>query len=91
MLIFSEAIKAGAGNIVISNGTDDVRTISVIDSSQVSIAFNSPNLNPVTDFLAGITYHVEIALGVIKDMANNNFAGISGFTAFDFTTAAFIG
>lgn len=85
ILTFSENVKAGSGNIVISNGTD-TRTISVTDSSQVTISGNTVTINPTTNLTEGATYHITIASGVIKDMAGNNYAGISDATTLNFTT-----
>ncbi|MCK9453460.1 MAG: Ig-like domain-containing protein, partial [Bacteroidales bacterium] len=85
ILTFSENVQAGSGNIVISNGTD-TRTISVTDSSQVTISGNTVTINPTTDLTEGTTYHITMASGVIKDMAGNNYAGISDTTTLNFTT-----
>jgi hypothetical protein len=85
ILTFSENIQAGSGNIVISNGTD-TRTISVTDSSQVTISGKTVTINPTTDLTEGATYHITIASGVILDSAGNPYAGISDATTLNFTT-----
>jgi VCBS repeat-containing protein len=85
VLTFSEAVQAGTGNIVISNGTDDIRTINVTDS-QVTISGSTVTINPTNDLQAGSSYHVQIDNGAIKDMAGNGYAGISNTAALDFTT-----
>ncbi len=86
-LVFNETIRAGAGDIVISNGKD-IRTISIADKSQVTINGNTVNINPKADLLAGGNYNVQLSTGVILDKAGNTFAGISNATTFDFTTKA---
>jgi VCBS repeat-containing protein len=85
VLTFSEAVQAGTGNIVISNGTD-TRTISVTDATQVSISGSSVTMNPTADLHGSSSYHVQMASGVIKDLAGNSFAGISDATTLNFGT-----
>src|SRR5262249_31810214 len=74
--------------IVITNGTDDTRSISVTDATQITISGNSVTINPTTDLHANTAYHVEIAATAITDLAGNNYAGISDATTLNFTTAA---
>ena len=84
VLTFSEAVQASTGNIVISNGTD-TRPIAV-GNSQVSIVGNTVTINPTDDLTAGTTYSVQIASGVLKDLAGNSYAGLSDSTTLDFST-----
>ena len=85
MLTFSEAVQAGTGNIVISNGTD-IRTISVTDATQVSINGSTVTINPAVDLNPDASYNVQMASGVIKDMAGNLYAGISDASTLNFGT-----
>lgn len=91
VLNFSETVKAGAGNIVITNPNDatDTRTISITDTTQVTFSGSSVTVNPTADFKSGVNYVVTIGSGVIKDVAGNNFAGVSG-TSLDFTTVGVV-
>ncbi len=84
VLTFNEPVQAGSGSIVISSGTD-TRTIAVTDS-QVTIAGSTVTINPTNDLQPGAAYSVQMASGVLKDMANNAFAGISGSGTYNFTT-----
>src|SRR6185369_14328188 len=86
VLTFSEAVKAGSGSIVLSNGTD-TRTIAIGDASQVTISGNLVTLNPSSDLDANTTYSIRLAGGVITDLAGNAYAGISDTTTLNFTTA----
>ncbi|MEI6638709.1 MAG: Ig-like domain-containing protein [Chlorobium sp.] len=86
VLTFSEAVKAGTGNIVISNGNGDVRTISVNDSSQVTINGSTLTINPTADLSSGSNYNAQLAAGVIKDLGGNAFAGLNDSTALNFYT-----
>ncbi|MFZ4382831.1 MAG: Ig-like domain-containing protein, partial [Sandarakinorhabdus sp.] len=85
VLRFSEDIVAGTGSFTLSNGTD-VRTIAVGDA-QVSISGNTLTINPTTDLVGGTTYALTAGSGIVKDAANNNFAGIAA-GVLDFATLA---
>jgi VCBS repeat-containing protein len=87
VLTFDEAVAAGTGNIVISNGAGDTRTISINDASQVTISGNTVTVNPTADLTAGASYDVTMASGVITDAAGNAFGGIAQ-DALDFTVTA---
>ncbi|MEI7537132.1 MAG: Ig-like domain-containing protein, partial [Comamonadaceae bacterium] len=87
VLTFSEAVQAGAGAIIISNGRDDVRTISISDTGQVTLFGSTLTINPAGSLLPGNHYFVQIAKGVINDLAGNTLADLSDAMAFDFTTA----
>ena len=89
VLTFSETVVPGSGNIVIRNSNGTVaQSIAVTDTSQVSFSGNQVTINPSSDLAAGSGYYVNIASGVIRDVAGNNYAGISNSTSFNFTTAA---
>ena len=77
VLTFNEAVAAGSGNIVISNGAGDTRTIAIGDASQVTISGNTVTINPTADLAAGAAYDVTLASGVITDVAGNAFGGIA--------------
>ncbi|MCX5947220.1 MAG: Ig-like domain-containing protein [Cyanobacteria bacterium] len=87
ILVFSENIKAGVGNFVLSNGVD-VRLISVTDTSQVYFAGANVTINPLADLVAGSSYSLQFAAGVIQDAAGNSFAGILNATTLNFSTIA---
>ncbi|MBK6958196.1 MAG: Ig-like domain-containing protein [Nitrosomonas sp.] len=86
VLTFSEPIKAGTGDIKIvsSTGADD-RTISITDP-QVAISGNTVTINPTTDLSPGLDYSIQMAVGVLKDNSDLDFAGLIGATALNFTT-----
>ena len=87
VLMFSEAVKAGTGNIIISNGTDS-RTIDIADTQgQVTISGSTVTINPTNNLASGSTYNVQLPTGVIKDLAGNAYAGISDATTLNFMTA----
>ncbi len=86
VLRFTEAVHGVTGNIVITDGEGDTRTIAITDGTQVSFAGSTLTVNPVADLLAGHHYDVTIGGGVIADAAGNAFAGITT-GGFDFTIA----
>jgi serralysin len=84
---FSETVKAGTGNITIFRGNGQAAaTIAVTDTTQVTFAGTTMTVNPAAnlDFASG--YYVNIAAGAVEDSAGNDFAGITGATALNFTT-----
>ena len=89
VLNFSEAMAAGTGNIVIYNSNGTVaRSIAVTDTTQVSISGSTVTINPSSDLASGSSYYVNMASGVLRDLAGNAYAGISSSTALNFSTAA---
>ena len=86
VLNFNETVVAGSGNLVLSNGTD-VHTIAVGDATQVAIAGDSLTLTPATALVAGSSYTLQFAAGVLKDEAGNAFAGLGDANALRFTLA----
>jgi hypothetical protein len=85
ILSFGESVRAGSGNIVISNGTD-IRTIAVTDTGQVTISGTTVTINPKADLLPNSTYTIQMASGVLKDLAGNSYAGITNAATLNFTT-----
>ena len=84
---FSENIAIGAGNITLKNLTDGTQTIiAVTDTTQISVSGSVLTINPTADLAGGKNYAVQIATTAIKDQANNNFAGISNDTTWNFAT-----
>ena len=87
LLTFDEPVKAGDGNIILTGTGGDVRTLAVGDITQVTISGNTVDINPSADLLPGTAYNVQMASGVIVDLAGNPFAGLIGPDALNFTTA----
>ena len=87
VLTFSENIAAGTGDIIISDGASDTRTIPVSDA-QVSISGTTLTINPTADLNSSTGYYVQIASTAIDDLSSNSYAGISDTTTLNFTTAS---
>ncbi|MEG4340259.1 Ig-like domain-containing protein [Microcoleus sp. D3_18_C2] len=91
VVTLSEAVQKGTGNIVIKKVSDNsvVETIDVT-STNVTVSGSTVTVNPTADLAQGTDYYVEIAASAIKDLAGNNYAGTTGATAWNFTTAAVV-
>lgn len=86
VLRFSEPVYAGTGSIVLVGDSGDTRTIAVGDASQVTVSGSTVTINPAADLNGGERYQVQIASGVLVDVAGNAFAG-TGSDPIDFTVA----
>ncbi|WP_283147846.1 SdiA-regulated domain-containing protein [Silvimonas soli] len=84
-LTFDQAVKAGAGNLVLSNGTD-TRTIAVTDTTQVTFNGSVMKIHPKFYMVAGTTYNVTYPTGVINTVAGANTVAVSDPSTFSFTT-----
>jgi len=86
---FSEAIQKGTGNLVIKKLSDNsvVETIAVT-AANVTVSGSQLTIDPTANLAEGTDYYVEIANGAIKDIAGNNYAGITGNSTWNFTTVA---
>ena len=88
VLSFSETVQAGLGDIIIYNSNGTIaKTIAINDTSQVTISGSTVTINPTSNLTSGSSYYVNIAAGAIKDLSGNSYAGITGTTAYNFTTA----
>jgi serralysin len=86
-LTFSEAMVALGGAITITDASTGIfATINSNDGSQVAIAGGLVTINPTANLLVGHDYSVTIASNAFADTASNAFAGLSGATAFNFST-----
>ncbi len=85
-IVFSEGIQKGIGNILLKRTADNsiVQTIDVTTATvAVSANVATITINPLQ---LSTGYYVEVAAGSFKDLANNNFAGITGNAIWNFTT-----
>ncbi len=87
VLTFNEAVRAGSGNITLTNlSSGTSQNIAVTDTSQVSFSGNTLTVNPSADLPSGLRYEVTLGAGVVKDSAGNGFAGL-GIGALNFSTS----
>ena len=85
VLSFNDEMRAGSGNVTISNGSD-TRTFSATDTTQVSFSGNQVTIDPATDLNGNTTYNVQIENGALTDEAGNAYTGISNSTTLNFAT-----
>jgi hypothetical protein len=82
VITFNEAIQKGTGNIIIKESGVVTQTIPVAGTN-VTVSGNTVTINSA-DFTNGASVNVEMAAGVFTDMANNNYAGITDATSWNF-------
>ncbi|HSD37444.1 MAG TPA: SdiA-regulated domain-containing protein [Rhodocyclaceae bacterium] len=82
-LFFNEAVQAGAGSLVISNGSD-IRSVSVADTTQVKFNGGKLSITLTSALQDNSSYSVQLAGGVVTDLYGNPYAG----KTLSFTTAA---
>ncbi|MDC0130818.1 Ig-like domain-containing protein, partial [Planktomarina temperata] len=67
VLTFSENIATGTGNIVVSDGSIDTRTIAIGDA-QISVSGATLTINPTADLNSSTTYYVQIDATAVDDL-----------------------
>ena len=87
---FSTIIKAGTGNITITDASGKTNaTISITDTNQVTISGNTLTIKPSATQAYNSSYKISIASGAIVDAANaSNVSAGTGKTPISFTTMA---
>ncbi|MES2590691.1 MAG: SBBP repeat-containing protein [Bacteroidota bacterium] len=83
VLTFNEAIQKGVGNIIIKEGGSVTQTIDVTGSN-VTVTSNVVTID-ASDFTENTIVNIEMAPGVFKDMASNDYAGIANALTWNFT------
>ena len=82
---FSETVQKGAGAITIRN-TSNTSIVQSIDVASSSVSVSGSSATILTSIPYSSNVYVEVAAGTFRDLAGNNSAGISGSTAWRFTT-----
>ena len=82
---FTEAVQKGTGSITIRN-TSNTSVVQSIDVASSSVSVSGSSATILTTIPYSSNVYVEVAAGTFRDLAGNNFAGISGSTAWRFTT-----
>ena len=85
VLTFSENVRAGSGNIVLTpSGGQGTNTAVTIDVTSNEVVFSSTTVtidpNNVLVDTGGKTYTVTMGAGTIQDVQGNNYAGLTGTT-----------
>jgi methionine-rich copper-binding protein CopC len=88
VLTFNENVQAGTGVIkLVQDGGSGNAVDIAVNSSAVVFSGHTVTIDPIGDLVAGASYHLEMAGGVIEDLAHNAYAGISDATTLNFNTA----
>ena len=91
-LIFSEFVQAGSGAIEIRRSSDGAlaTSIDIQDAGQVTIFEQQVKLNPDINLDPYTGYYILVSPGAIRDLAGDDYAGISSPTVVQFTTGALV-
>ena len=81
-LTFDEDIVLGNGNITLSNGAGDTRTIA---PSEVSVTGRVVTINPSSNLAYSSGYYLQVGIDAISDASGNDFV-ISNSTTLNFVT-----
>jgi methionine-rich copper-binding protein CopC len=86
---FNEPVQKGVGNITLRKSADNslVETFDVASSPRITVSGATLTIDPTSLLETFTGYYVQIAADAIRDISGNSFAGISGTTAWSFTTA----
>ena len=88
ILSFSENVVSGKGELIIKDNYDvEYESISA-SSDKISISGNVATVNPAKDMKITTPYYVTLDSGMFKDVAGNEYVGITGDTTWNFTTSA---
>jgi hypothetical protein len=84
-ITFSETVQKGTGNIVIKRFSDNT-VAQTIDVTTASVTVSGSAVSFTPSVVASTQYYIEVDAGAFKDLANNNFAGVTGNSTWSFTT-----
>ncbi|WP_407526689.1 Ig-like domain-containing protein [Lacibacter sp. MH-610] len=84
-ITFSEAVQKGTGNILIKRFSDNT-TVQTFDVTSAAVSVSGSAVSFTASLIASTQYYVEMDAGAFKDLANNNFAGITGNSTWSFST-----
>lgn len=88
-ITFNENVKKGTGSVLIKRSSDNSTLESInVTTSQVTVTGAAVTITPSANFANSTGYYIEIPAAAIEDIAGNDYAGISGATAWNFTTIA---
>lgn len=89
---FDEEIFADSGNITIVNTITNEEIVIDVTSDEVVVIGDTVTITPTTQTMViDVPYAVKIEQTAFKDASDNNFAGITDLTTFNFTTEDLVG
>ena len=85
-ITFNENIQKGAGAVTIKKLSDGT-AVQTTDVSNAGVTISNATASfPYSGLSYGTSYYAEVSNGAFKDLAGNNFEGISGSSTWLFTT-----
>lgn len=89
VITFSENIAKGtSGNITVKRSSDNVvAQTTAVTSASVTVSSATATI-PFSGLAYSTSYYINIDAGSFKDLAGNNYAGITSTTTWAFTTQA---
>jgi hypothetical protein len=89
VITFSENIQKGtAGNIVVKRSSDGtVINTTAVTAASVTVSGAAATI-PFNGLAYSTAHYVEMPAGTFRDLAGNNFGGITGSATWSFTTQA---
>ena len=89
VITFNENIQKGTvGDIVVKKTSDaSIINTTAVTSASVTVSGAAATI-PFTGLAYSTAYYVEMPAATFKDLAGNNFAGITGSATWSFTTLA---
>jgi hypothetical protein len=89
LITFSENIQKGStGNIIVKRFSDNTTVqTTAVTAATVTVSTNTATI-PFSGLAYSTAYYVNIDAGTFRDLAANNYAGISNTSTWGFTTGA---
>lgn len=87
VLTFDENVQAGTGNVeLFKSDSTPIETFDI--ATDVTFAGTTVILNPTNNLDYSTQYYVKVANTAVRDLVNNNYAGIADDSTWTFTTTA---
>lgn len=85
-ILFSEPVKAGSGQVIVHNVTNNTQQVFTIPSA--SVIFSNQLVSINASLAGNKTYYITIDSGAITDNSGNAFVGVPDSTVWLFSTGA---
>lgn len=88
VMVFDEEVQLASGEIRIRRWQDGavVEAIDVAGSQISGSGTDTLTIDPAADFDNAVLYYIEVTDTAVRDLAGNNFAGITNSAAWKFST-----
>lgn len=87
-ITFDESVRAGSGTIAIKRSDVGAAVESIpVPSDRVVVSGTTVTIDPSVTLADNTSYYVEVTSGAFEDLSGNDWAGTSGPTAWNWTTA----